>query len=191
MLMNKEAPAATSWSRVYIGVGSNMDPDANIPWALRLLGGEVKLTDVSTFYITQPLGAPESPHFYNGVVAGMTDLSIPGLRHLLLHVENAVGRQRTGDKYAPRPIDLDLLLLEDEVADGEGWRVPHPDVSTRPFVAIPLLELAPDLVLPDSERPLRDVVEEIAPLLGEPLDDFTDRVRALFDRHRSPEPGLP
>ena len=189
--MTTEAPPTTSWTRVYIGVGSNIDPDGNIPWAIRLLGGEVTLTDVSTFYITQPLGAPGSPHFFNGVVSGTTDLGIPGLRHLLLHIETEVGRKRTEDKYAPRPIDLDLLLHGEEVADGEGWRVPHPDVSTRPFVAIPLLELAPDLVLPDSGRPLRDIVGEIAPLLGEPLDDFTDRVRALVDRHRRPEPGSP
>lgn len=181
--MTDEAPSTISWARAYIGVGSNIDPDENIHWALRLLGNDLKLTDVSTFYITQPLGAPASPHFYNGVVAGMTDLSIPGLRHLLLHIETEVGRQRTEDKYAPRPIDLDLLLLDDEVSEGEGWWVPHPDVRTRPFVAIPLLELAPELILPDSGRPLRDIVEEISPLLGEPLDDFSERLRALIERH--------
>ena len=189
--MTKEAPSTISWTRAYIGVGSNIDPDANILWALRLLCSQMKLTDVSTFYITQPLGAPGSPHFYNGVVGGMTDLSIPGLRHLLLHVETEVGRQRTENKYAPRPIDLDLLLLDDEVAEGEGWRVPHPDVRIRPFVAIPLLELAPELILPDSGRPLRDIVAEIEPLLGEPLDDFSERLRALIERHRGSGPGSP
>jgi dihydroneopterin aldolase/2-amino-4-hydroxy-6-hydroxymethyldihydropteridine diphosphokinase len=189
--MTKEAPSTISWTRTYIGVGSNIDPDANILWALRLLAGEMKLTDVSTFYITQPLGAPGSPHFYNGVVAGMTDLGVSGLRHLLLHIETEVGRQRTEDKYAPRPIDLDLLLLDDEVAEGEGWRVPHPDVRVRAFVAVPLLELAPDLILPDSGRPLCDIAEEISPLLGEPLDEFTGRLRALIERHSRPEPGSP
>ncbi len=169
-----------SWTRAYIGVGSNIDPDANIHRALRLLGNDMKLTEVSTFYITPPLGAPASPHFYNGVVAGTTDLPIPALRHLLLHVETEVGRQRTEDKYAPRPIDLDLLILGDEVSEGEGWWVPHPDVRTRPFVAIPLLELAPDLTLPDSGRPLRDVVADISPLLGEPLDAFTNSLRTLI-----------
>ena len=114
----------------------------------------------------------------------MTDLSIPGLRHLLLHIETEVGRQRTEDKYEPRPIDLDLLLLDDEVSEGEGWWVPHPDVRTRPFVAIPLFALAPELILPDSGRSLRDIVEEISPLLGEPLDDFSERLRALIERHR-------
>jgi 2-amino-4-hydroxy-6-hydroxymethyldihydropteridine diphosphokinase len=189
--MTTEDPSTISWTRAYIGVGSNIDPDANILWALRLLCNQMQLTDVSTFYITQPLGAPGSPHFYNGVVAGMTDLSIPGLRHLLLHVETEVGRQRTHDKYAPRPIDLDLLLLDDEVAEGEGWRVPHPDVCIRPFVAIPLLELAPELILPDSGRPLRDIVAEIEPLLGEPVDDFSERLRALIERHRDSGPGSP
>ncbi len=178
--MTDEILSTISWTRTYIGVGSNIDPDANIQWALRLLGNGIQLTDVSTFYITQPLGAPASPHFYNGVVAGMTDLSLPGLRHLLHHIETEVGRQRTEDKYAPRPIDLDLLLLDDEVSEGEGWWVPHPDICTRPFVAIPLLELAPDLILPDSGRPLRDIVEEIAPLLGEPLDDFSESLRTLI-----------
>ena len=169
-----------SRTRAYIGVGSNIDPDANIHRALRLLGNDMKLTDVSTFYITLPLGAPASPHFYNGVVAGMTDLAIPDLRHLLLRVETEVGRQRTEDKYAPRPIDLDLLLLGDELSEGEGWWVPHPDVRTRPFVAIPLLELAPDLLLPDSGRPLRDVVADISPLQGEPLDAFSESLRTLI-----------
>ena len=178
--MTDQAPSTISWARAYIGVGSNIDPDANIHWALRLLGNDIKLTDISTFYLTEPLGAPGSPPFFNGVVGGMTDLDVPGLRHLLLHIESEVGRQRTEDKYAPRPIDLDLLLLDDEVSEGEGWWVPHPDVRTRPFVAIPLLELAPELILPDSGRPLRDIVEEIAPLLGDPLDDFSESLRALI-----------
>jgi dihydroneopterin aldolase/2-amino-4-hydroxy-6-hydroxymethyldihydropteridine diphosphokinase len=186
-----EAPTTTSWTRAYIGVGSNIDPDTNVPWALRLLGADMELTEVSTFYLTQPLGAPGSPHFFNGVVAGMTDLSIRGLRHHLLHIESEIGRERSEDKYAPRPIDLDLLLLGDEVEEGEGWRVPHPDVRARPFVAIPLLELAPELILPDTGRTLSDIVAELPPILGEPLDDFTESLKILIQRRGPTDPRSP
>lgn len=165
---------------IYIGVGSNIDAEKNTAWAMRLLAREIELTDISTFYITEPLGAPGSPPFYNGVVAGATELDIAGVRRLLFDIEDRLGRKRTEDKYAPRPIDLDLLLFGDEVAAGEGWCIPHPDIHLRSFVAIPLLEIAPQLTLPGSGRSLGEIAGQLAPLVGEPLSAFTERMRALL-----------
>ncbi len=80
-----------------------------------------------------------------------------------------VGRERTADRYAPRTVDLDLLLY--------GDRVTHPDIRERPFVAIPLLELAPDLILPDSGKALRSIVDSLPRYPMEPLADLTRRLR--------------
>jgi dihydroneopterin aldolase/2-amino-4-hydroxy-6-hydroxymethyldihydropteridine diphosphokinase len=167
---------------VYLGIGSNIEPERNVPRSLDFLRRHVILTAVSTFYLTEPLGAPGTPPFFNGVVSGTTELDIPELRRFLQETESELGRVRTEDKYAPRTLDVDLLLYDAVVAEGEGWRIPHPEISTRSFVAIPLQELAPDLVLPDSGRPLREVAAELPPISGEPLGDFSESLKLRISR---------
>jgi dihydroneopterin aldolase/2-amino-4-hydroxy-6-hydroxymethyldihydropteridine diphosphokinase len=165
-------------ARAFISVGSNIDPAENVRRALRLLAGQVRIVGISTFYRTRPLGRPEQPDFYNGVVAVETQASAVELKHSVLRaVEQQLGRRRTEDKYAPRTIDLDVLLYDELVAVAEDLTIPDPDIPQRPFLAIPLYELAPDLVLPDSGRPIRDIAAVLAEHRMQPLPEYTQSLR--------------
>jgi len=158
----------------YIGVGSNIRPEKNIRRALRLLATQVTINAISTFYRTEPVDRPGQPFFCNGVVRIATDIPPAGLKERVLReIESRLDRRRTGDKSAPRTIDLDILLYGDQVIAGNGLSIPDPSIARRPFLAFPLRELAPDLVLPDSGQPLNEVVGAMTAGGMEPLVDFT------------------
>ena len=168
--------------RAFIGVGSNIEPERNIRDALRRLAESVRIVSVSTFYQEPAIGRLEDPDFYNGVIAIETDLPPRILKNDLLRgIEAAVGRRRNGDKYGPRPIDLDLLLYGDVVLSSPDLTLPDPDIFKRAFIAIPLQEIEPDLVLPDSGLPIGRVVEELPPHPMQPLPEFTGQLRQLCD----------
>jgi len=138
----------------FIAVGSNINPERNIAAALDLLTGRVRVTGVSTFYRTAPLGRPEQPDFLNGVFRVRTAMEPRALKFdVLRDVERRLGRLRTADRFAAREIDLDLLLYGDRTIEEPDLSVPAEDIE-RPFVAIPLAELAPDYVLPPTGSPL-------------------------------------
>lgn len=163
--------------RVFIAVGSNVDAEENVIRGLRLLDAEVGGRSVSTFYRTPALDRPHDPPYANGVIEVDCALGPLETKALLQRIERALGRARTDDRYAPRTLDLDLLLYGDQVLSSDALTLPHPDIRTRAFVAIPLLELAPDLVLPDSGTTLRSIIESLPPYPMEPLRDLTRRLR--------------
>lgn len=164
--------------RAYIGVGSNIDAEDNIRRALKMLGERLRIMSASTFYRTAAIGSPDSPDFVNGVVAVDTELDPLELKFGVLHeIEDALGRVRCDDKYNPRTIDLDIALYEDVVV-GEGDLVlPDPNITDRAFLAAPLLELAPDGVLPGTGEPLSEIVRRMPLNNMTPLPDFTARLR--------------
>jgi 2-amino-4-hydroxy-6-hydroxymethyldihydropteridine diphosphokinase len=163
--------------RVFLGVSSNIEPHSNVKSALVALHGAVGVRGVSTFYRTPALDRPSDPPFVNGVVE-LSDVLPPlQLKQLLRRTEDALGRRRGLNRYAPRTIDLDLLIYGDLVCDSDGLRLPDPTILERPFVAIPLLELAPDLVIPGSGAPLRSLVASIPTYPMEPLPDLTTELR--------------
>ncbi|MBN2370452.1 MAG: 2-amino-4-hydroxy-6-hydroxymethyldihydropteridine diphosphokinase [Vicinamibacteria bacterium] len=163
----------------FIGVGSNIDPERNVMAALRLLGERARICAISTFYRTIPLGAPGTPAFVNGVVRIETAVTARALKFGVLRaIEASLGRNRTGDKHAPRPIDLDVLIHGETVLREPDLVVPDPEILARPFLAVPLAELAPDLVLPDSGRRLCDVAERMNREGMTPLTERTRRLRA-------------
>jgi len=163
--------------RVFVSVGSNIDSEENVARALRLLDAQLGIHEVSTFYRTPALNRPGDPPFVNGVVEVDDRLRPTEVKKLLRNIERTLGRERTDDRYAPRPMDLDLLLYGDQVSSSDAVTLPHPDIRERPFVAIPLLELAPDLVLPGSGMALRSVVDSLPPYPMDPLPDLTRRLR--------------
>jgi 2-amino-4-hydroxy-6-hydroxymethyldihydropteridine diphosphokinase len=164
--------------RVFVGVGSNVDPEENVARGLQLVDAQLGLMAVSTFYRTPALDRPQDPAFANGVIEVKDALEPVEMKAFLKRVERALGREHSGDRYGPRPLDLDLLLHGDRVLASDALTLPHPDIRTRAFVAIPLLELAPDLVLPDSGKPLRSIVDSLSSYPMEPLRDLTRRLRA-------------
>lgn len=145
-----------------MGVGSNIDPEQHVLAAAELLGDRVELIGVSTFYRTAPVARPEQPPFINGVFVFITELGPAQVKQLLGAVEAKLGRRRTEDRHAPRTIDLDLLILGELVFNDGRLRLPDPDIRRRPFVGLPLLELAPDLILPDTGEPLRRVAAALS-----------------------------
>ena len=140
-------------TRAYIAVGSNLDPQRHIPSALRRLAGHarVRLTAISTFYLAPALDRPEQPAFYNGAVEIATDLPPRELKFSVLReIEAQEGRRRSADRYAAREIDLDLVAYDDLQVTDSDLVLPDPEIAARPFLAVPLAELAPDLLLPSA-----------------------------------------
>jgi 2-amino-4-hydroxy-6-hydroxymethyldihydropteridine diphosphokinase len=146
--------------RAYIGLGSNLgDRGAYLERAVDLLRADerINVVAVSSFRETEPVGLREQPRFLNGAATVETDLSARELLDRLLAVERELGRERTGPRFGPRTIDLDLLLYGRETIDEPGLTVPHPRLQERAFVLEPLVELEPSLALPDGQR-LRDLL---------------------------------
>lgn len=134
----------------WIGLGSNLDsPVAQLSAAVRGLAQlpESRLIRVSGFYQTPPWGERDQPTFMNAVVELETGLSAPQMLAGLLAMERCAGRQRDGRRWGPRRIDLDLLLLGQEIHDGDPV-VPHPRLHERAFVLVPLAELDPEIDVP-------------------------------------------
>lgn len=151
--------------------------------ALLLLKNHLQLKALSTLYRTAPLGKDGQPPFINGVALAETILSPGKLKsEVLRKIERDLGRRRSSDRYAPRPIDLDIILFDDLV-DGE-MGLPDPDIYRRPFIAIPLLEIGGDLLLPDSGMTLREVASRMAGADMEPLFELTEKLRKAVNYER-------
>jgi 2-amino-4-hydroxy-6-hydroxymethyldihydropteridine diphosphokinase len=136
---------------VYIGLGSNLgDRKATIRRALELLAAqaEIDLEAVSSLRETDPVGYENQPPFLNGAAALRTDLSARALLDRLQAVERELGRDRSGPRFGPRTIDLDLLLYDEDVVHEPGLVVPHPRLTERRFVLEPLSELDESLEVP-------------------------------------------
>lgn len=169
-------------ARAFIGVGSNINPEDNVRRALRRLAREVRVVGVSTVYRTQALDRPEQPRFYNCAVEIETHLPPAELKQSVLRrIEDELGRVRTGDKSAPRTMDLDLLLHGNEVVATEDLVVPDPDIARRPFLAIALHELAPDLILPGSGQAIKGIAAGLAGEPMEPLPEYTESLRGEIE----------
>ena len=135
----------------YVGLGANLgDREAALRRALELLAEEpgIEVAAVSTFRDTEPVGLLDQPRFLNAAARIETELGPRELLERLLAVERALGRTRTGPRFGPRTIDLDLLLYGDSVLAEAGLTVPHPRLHERRFVLEPLAELDPSLVIP-------------------------------------------
>lgn len=165
-------------ARVFMSVGSNINPEENVREAIRRLGRQVRIVGLSTFYRDQAEGRPEQPAFYNGVVEVETEMPAAELkRGVLRRIEQELGRKRTEDKYAPRTIDLDILVYGDLAVTTGDLVIPDPQIPHRPFLAIPLHELAPELVLPGLEVAVREIAARFADHKMEPLKDYTKLLR--------------
>jgi 2-amino-4-hydroxy-6-hydroxymethyldihydropteridine diphosphokinase len=146
-------------ARAYVGLGANVgDRERNIRRALGHMDEEGWLLRVSTVRETDPVGVSDQPKFLNAVAELDTALGPRELLAGLLAIERDLSRDRTAERrWGPRKIDLDLLLYGDEEIDEPGLTVPHPRLAERRFVLEPLVELDPDLTLPDG-RPIRDLL---------------------------------
>jgi 2-amino-4-hydroxy-6-hydroxymethyldihydropteridine diphosphokinase len=139
----------------YLGLGSNVgDSAGHLRAALELLGAaSVEIDAVSSAYVSEPVGEIlDQPDFLNAAVRIRTALEPEELLDVCKAVEAERGRQFDLPRHSPRPLDVDLLLLGDLELETERLTLPHREVRTRRFVLVPLLDLDPELTLPDGTR---------------------------------------
>jgi 2-amino-4-hydroxy-6-hydroxymethyldihydropteridine diphosphokinase len=135
----------------YIGIGSNLDnPVSQVQEAIEELGAipDSILIARSSLYRSKPMGAAVQPDYVNAVVAIDTVLSPQALMQALQNIEQRHGRERTGEKWGPRILDLDLLLYGSRVINTEDLTIPHPGLHERDFVLVPLEEIAGNINIP-------------------------------------------
>jgi len=197
-------------------VGSNIDPKENVRRALALLAkrSDLQVVGISTFYRTPALQGPDAPtgqgedqpDYLNGVLELRTVLDPGSMTDVLEEVEQALGRVRGPDRYAPRTMDLDLLLYLPSPSpdipplcqgppvahpatprwptgpDGtpREWPPPHKEIRSRAFVAVPLWEIAPDLLLPPEGTPLAELASSFPGPGGTPESGLTRELRGAF-----------
>ncbi len=137
----------------YLGLGSNVgDREENLRAAIRLLGERgVEVEAVSSAYETEPVGEVlDQPDFLNAAIRIRTELEPEALLDVCKEIEAERGRALDAPRHSPRPLDVDLLLLGDLELSTDRLTLPHPEVTSRRFVLSPLLELDPELALPDG-----------------------------------------
>jgi 2-amino-4-hydroxy-6-hydroxymethyldihydropteridine diphosphokinase len=132
--------------------------------AIRLLASRCRLIAVSPLYQTKPVGKTDQPDFVNAAALIETELGAVELKaQVLQEIERSLGRVRSADKNAPRTIDLDITLFNDQVLDMGHRHIPDPDLLRYPHIAVPMSDLAPQYVHPESGQTLQEIAEGMAP----------------------------
>ena len=149
----------------YIGLGSNLaNPREQVETAILELAGldGCRLLNHSSLYRTRPFGPQNQPDFINAVVCLSTRLTAEPLLDALQELELRHHRVREGERWGPRSLDLDLLLYGDQVITTSRLQVPHPEMTKRAFVLVPLREIAPRELYIPGFGPLHELNISIA-----------------------------
>lgn len=150
-------------NKVYIGLGTNVgDRESNLKDAVSELAAvpEIEIISLSSIYETNPVGYLEQGKFLNMVVCINTTFDAQTLLVTCMKIEQNLGRKRE-IRWGPRTIDLDILLYNQENIVTKNLIVPHPRMLDRAFVVIPLVEIDKDIILPNMEKPIREIMDDI------------------------------
>ena len=140
---------ASERHEVFLGLGSNLgDREAQLSEAVHRLEKEVGFViGKSSVYKSAPWGNVNQPFFYNQVLRLLTDLGPMTLLASIRKIEDEMGRSRN-EKWGPRTIDIDILYFSNTILDVDDLQIPHPEITERRFVLVPMAELAPDFLHP-------------------------------------------
>jgi len=143
----------------YLLIGGNLgDRAAYLAEAINQISAQCgRVISTSSIYETAAWGNVNQPAFYNQAVKLVTILSPEALIERLLAIENEMGRVRT-EKYGPRTIDLDILMINDIVIDTQTLTIPHPQLHNRRFALLPLHEIAPALHHPVLNKTIHELL---------------------------------
>lgn len=145
----------------YLGLGSNLgDRKGNLDKAIEYLSQRLRVTEKSSVYDTEPMGNPEQPRFLNMVCQVKTMLKPEDLLVLAKGIERKMGRL-PAKPDSPRTIDIDILFYGDEVIKTPELTIPHPGLTQRAFVLIPMAEIAPGLVHPVNKKTINGLLQEL------------------------------
>lgn len=146
---------------VYLGMGANLgDRQGNLVQAIQSIRASASVESIASFYETKPVGYLEQPDFLNTACQITTDLSPLELLHFLKQIERQMGRQASF-RNAPRPIDIDILLYDDLVLDTPELIIPHPRMTDRAFVLVPLAEIAPTVIHPTLNLSISELLQRV------------------------------
>jgi 2-amino-4-hydroxy-6-hydroxymethyldihydropteridine diphosphokinase len=145
-------------SRIFLGVGTNLgDRMENLRAAQTAISAFATIEKTSKVYETAPWGMLDQPDFLNQVWEGSTSVTPLELLHRIKQTETDLGR-KPSVHYGPRLIDIDILLFSNLVFRSAELVIPHPHISERAFVLVPLAELEPDLIIPGMKHSVKELL---------------------------------
>jgi GTP cyclohydrolase IV len=157
-----DGPSTHTKHTVYLALGSNIENRQDyLAAAIARLREVIDLHSISSIYETEPVGYLEQPSFLNMVCSGETDLSPHELLKYVKELESSSGRRPTF-RNGPRTIDIDILLYDQLKIEQEDLVIPHPRMSTRAFVLVPLAEIAPAIREPASGQTIQALLAKVS-----------------------------
>lgn len=144
----------------YLSLGSNIEPERNMEAAIELLACYTRLVAVSSVWETKPVGLVKQANYLNAAAIIQTAKPANQLKEQTLQkIETVLGRVRQANKNAPRPMDIDIMLFNRQIFNLGHRHIPDPEILERPFVAIPLAEIAPNYIHPETGQRLKEIAD--------------------------------